>query len=151
MAWTASIIARKADGRQRPDFVNRANRMIHSVKDLSPDQRLTIESLLGHPVSEEEQVSVSTVPAPPAPEWLRSIQRDAGERGLDRLTSEEMPRLRRPGAIAANEGSAPDNDPGCARLRRPRLAINNPDKVTVALARIRATADPACRTGHSRV
>jgi len=64
--------------------------MIHSVKDLSPDQRLTIESLLGHPVSEEEQVSVRTVPAPPAPEWLRSIQQDAREKGLDRLTSEEI-------------------------------------------------------------
>jgi hypothetical protein len=87
MAWTASIIARKADGRQRPDFVNRANRMIHSVKDLSPDQRPTIETLLGHPVSEEEQVSV---PARPAPEWLRSIQRDAREKGLDRLTPEEI-------------------------------------------------------------
>jgi hypothetical protein len=61
--------------------------MIHSVKDLSPDQRLTIESLLGHPVSEEEQISVRTIPAP---EWLQSIQRDAREKGLDRLTSEEI-------------------------------------------------------------
>jgi hypothetical protein len=64
--------------------------MIHSVKDLSPDQRVTIESLLGHPVSEEEQISVHTIPAPPAPEWLRSIQRDARETGLDRLTPEEI-------------------------------------------------------------
>lgn len=64
--------------------------MIHSVKDLSPDQRHTIESLLGHPVSEEEQVSVRTIPAPPAPEWLRSIQQDAKEKGVDRLTAEEI-------------------------------------------------------------
>jgi hypothetical protein len=66
------------------------NRMIHSVKDLSPDQRLAIESLLGHPVSEEEQISVRTIPAAPAPEWLRSIQQDAREKGLDRLTPEEI-------------------------------------------------------------
>jgi hypothetical protein len=64
--------------------------MIHSVKDLSPDQRHVIESLLGHPVSEEEQVSVNTLPAPPVPEWLRSIQQDAKEKGVDRLTAEEI-------------------------------------------------------------
>jgi hypothetical protein len=64
--------------------------VIHSVKDLSPDQRHVIESLLGHPVSEEGQVSVNTVPAPPAPEWLRSIQQNAREKGLDRLSAEEI-------------------------------------------------------------
>lgn len=68
----------------------RVNLMIHSVKDLSPDQKLAIESLLGHAVSEEEQISIRTVPAPPAPEWLRSIQQDAREKGLDRLTSDEI-------------------------------------------------------------
>jgi hypothetical protein len=64
--------------------------MIHSVKDLSPDQKMAIESLLGRPVAEEEQISVRTVPVPPAPEWLKSIQRDAKEKGLDRLTPEEI-------------------------------------------------------------
>ena len=64
--------------------------MIHSVKDLSPDQKTAIESLLGRPVAEEEQISVRTVPVPPAPEWLKSIQRDAEEKGLDRLTTEEI-------------------------------------------------------------
>jgi hypothetical protein len=64
--------------------------MIHSVKDLSPDQKMAIESLLGRPVAEEEQISVRTVPVPPAPEWLKSIQRDAREKGLDRLTPEEI-------------------------------------------------------------
>ncbi len=64
--------------------------MIHSVKDLSPDQRMAIESLLGHPVSEQEQISVRTVPVPPAPEWLKTIQQDAKAKGLDRLTPEEI-------------------------------------------------------------
>ena len=62
--------------------------MIHSVKDLSPDQKLAIESLLGHPISEGEQVSVRTVPA--SPEWLMSIQKDAGKNGTDKFTMEEI-------------------------------------------------------------
>jgi hypothetical protein len=32
--------------------------MIHSVKDLSIDQKLAVESLLGRPVSDEEQISL---------------------------------------------------------------------------------------------
>ncbi len=31
-----------------------------------------------------------TVPLPPAPEWLKTIQQDAREKGLDRLTPEEI-------------------------------------------------------------
>jgi hypothetical protein len=62
--------------------------MIHSVKDLSPDQRLAIESLLGRPIAEGEQVSVRTVPA--SPEWLMSIQQDARKNGTDKLTMEEI-------------------------------------------------------------
>ena len=62
--------------------------MIHSVKDLSPDQKLAIESLLGRPISEDEQVSVRTLPA--SPEWLMSIQQDARKKGTDNLTMEEI-------------------------------------------------------------
>jgi len=62
--------------------------MIHSVKDLSPDQKLAIESLLGRPISEGEQVSVRTVPA--SPEWLMSIQQDARKQGTDKLTMEDI-------------------------------------------------------------
>ncbi len=62
--------------------------MIHSVKDLSPDQKLAIESLLGRPISEGEQVSVRTVPA--SPEWLMSIQQDSRNKGTDKLTMEEI-------------------------------------------------------------
>ena len=62
--------------------------MIHSVKDLSPDQKLAIESLLGRPISEDEQVSVRTLPA--SPEWLMSIQQDARKKGTDKLTTEEI-------------------------------------------------------------
>ncbi len=62
--------------------------MIHSVKDLSRDQKLAIESLLGRPISEGEQVSVRTMPA--SPEWLMSIQEDSGKKGTDRLTMEQI-------------------------------------------------------------
>lgn len=62
--------------------------MIHSVKDLSPDQKLAIESLLGRPVSEGEQVSVRTVPA--SPDWLISIQQNSRKKGTDQLSMEEI-------------------------------------------------------------
>jgi hypothetical protein len=62
--------------------------VIHSVKDLSPDQKVAIESLLGRPISEGEQVSVRTVPA--SPEWLASIQQDSRKKGTDKLTMEEI-------------------------------------------------------------
>ncbi len=62
--------------------------MIHSAKDLSPDQKQAIESLLGRPILDGEQVSVRTVPA--SPEWLISIQQDAKEKGADKLTMEEI-------------------------------------------------------------
>jgi len=62
--------------------------MIHSVKDLSPDQKLAIEGLLGRPISEGERVSVRTVSA--SPEWLASIQRDSRDKGTDKLTMEEI-------------------------------------------------------------
>ena len=62
--------------------------MIHSVKNLSPDQKLAIESLLGRPISDGEQVSVRTLPA--SPEWLMSIQQDARKKGTDKLTMEEI-------------------------------------------------------------
>ncbi len=32
--------------------------MLHRVKDLSPEQKLAVESLLGHPISEDEFVSI---------------------------------------------------------------------------------------------
>jgi hypothetical protein len=62
--------------------------MIHSVKDLSPDQKLALEGLLGHPILDGEKVSVQTVPA--SPEWLSAIQQDAREKGADKLTTEQI-------------------------------------------------------------
>ncbi|MGA2770346.1 MAG: hypothetical protein ABSG26_05985 [Bryobacteraceae bacterium] len=38
--------------------------MIRDVKDLSPDQKIAVESLLGRPVSEQETVSVQAFQPP---------------------------------------------------------------------------------------
>ena len=35
--------------------------MLHEVKDLSPEQRRTVENLLGRPVAEDESVSIKGV------------------------------------------------------------------------------------------
>lgn len=44
--------------------------MIHSVKDMSDDQRLAVESLLGRQLRDEEKVSIRPIPvtkdAPPS-------------------------------------------------------------------------------------
>jgi hypothetical protein len=62
--------------------------MTRSAKDLTPDQKFAMESLLRHSVSDAEQISVHTIPI--APEWLRSIRRGARQQGVHRLTSEEI-------------------------------------------------------------
>jgi hypothetical protein len=49
--------------------------MIRSAMDLSKDQELAIESLLGRPVSENEQISV----APSRPKKRRSGFKTRGE------------------------------------------------------------------------
>lgn len=36
--------------------------MIHKAKDLSPEQRLAIESLLGRAIAEQEEISIRTLP-----------------------------------------------------------------------------------------
>jgi hypothetical protein len=36
--------------------------MIHKVKDLSPDQRLAIEALIGRTVAEQEDISIRVLP-----------------------------------------------------------------------------------------
>jgi hypothetical protein len=63
--------------------------MIHKAKDLSPDQRMAIESLLGRAMGEEEEIRISTS-SPAVPDWLRRSWQTAEEQGLDRLSSDEI-------------------------------------------------------------
>lgn len=64
--------------------------MIHNAKDLSPDQRLTLEGLLGRAIGEHEQISIRTIASPSAPDWLKQSWETAREEGLDRLSEEEI-------------------------------------------------------------
>ena len=51
--------------------------MLHRVKDLSPEQKVAVEALLGRAVSSDEAVSVrAVVPANVIPSHLSREQRD---------------------------------------------------------------------------
>jgi hypothetical protein len=64
--------------------------MTRKAKDLSPDQRLAIESLLGRSIAENEEIIICTTTAPPAPEWLEASWKSAEDQGLDQLSVEEI-------------------------------------------------------------
>lgn len=58
--------------------------MMHHVKDLSPEQRHTVEALLGRAVSNEEAVSVrAIVPATIVPSQLSDQERIEALRRMD--------------------------------------------------------------------
>ncbi len=64
--------------------------MTHKAKDLSPDQKMAIESLLGRSIAENEEIIIRTTTSPAAPEWLQASWKNAQEQGLDRLSVEEI-------------------------------------------------------------
>lgn len=58
--------------------------MLHRVKDLSPEQKVAVEALLGRPVSSDEAVSVRAVaPATIIPSQLSPEERAEALRKLD--------------------------------------------------------------------
>jgi hypothetical protein len=64
--------------------------MTHKAKDLSPDQKMAIESLLGRSIAENEEISIRTITPPSAPEWLQASWKSAKEQGLDQLSMKEI-------------------------------------------------------------
>ena len=64
--------------------------MIHKAKDLSPDQKLAIEGLLGRTVADDTAISIRTLESGSAPEWLQQSWERAKRLGLDRLPMEEI-------------------------------------------------------------
>jgi len=64
--------------------------MIHKAKNLSPDQKAVIESLLGRSVAEDEAISVRSLASSSAPEWLEQSWESAKRLGLDRLSAEDI-------------------------------------------------------------
>jgi hypothetical protein len=64
--------------------------MTHKAKNLSPDQKLAIESLLGRSIAENEEITIRTTTSPSAPGWLQESWESATKQGLDRLSMEEI-------------------------------------------------------------
>jgi hypothetical protein len=64
--------------------------MIHKAKDLSPGQKLAIESLLGRSVAADEAISIRTLSSLSAPQWLQESWESAKQLDLDQLSAEEI-------------------------------------------------------------
>jgi hypothetical protein len=64
--------------------------MIRRAKDLSQEQKMAIESLLGRQVAEDEDISIRAIEPTSAPEWLQKSWESAKRLGLDRLSMEEI-------------------------------------------------------------
>jgi hypothetical protein len=64
--------------------------MTHKAKDLSPDQKIAIESLLGRSIAANEEISIRTTISPSTPEWVQKSWRRAKEQSVDQLSMEEI-------------------------------------------------------------
>ncbi len=67
-----------------------AKPMMHKAKDLSPDQKVGIENLLGRTVADSDVISIRTVVSASARDWLQGSWESAGRLGVDRLSIEEI-------------------------------------------------------------
>jgi hypothetical protein len=64
--------------------------VIHKAKDLSPDQKAAVESLLRRRIAEDEDISIRAVASASGPEWLQKSWESAKRLGLDRLSTKEI-------------------------------------------------------------
>ena len=64
--------------------------MTLKAKDLSPDQKMVVESLLGRSIAENEEISIRATTSPSVPEWLQTSWKSAQEQGLHQLSVEEI-------------------------------------------------------------
>jgi hypothetical protein len=67
--------------------------MLYRVKDLSPEQKRAAEMLLGHPVSDDEAISINSLdPSSIIPSELSPKERKAALRALDeRFAARQVP------------------------------------------------------------
>jgi hypothetical protein len=83
--------------------------MIHSAKDLSPDQKLVVESLLGRRLADSEEITIGTLQPPAAKPDRGNGNRAAGSRdqrhiceviaeNMSDVPAEEFAKLPRDGA-----------------------------------------------------
>jgi hypothetical protein len=83
--------------------------MIHKARDLSPDQKTAIESLLGRAIAEDEAISIRTTAGIAAPEWLQASWESARQLGLDTLSPmRRSPPPAKPGATVSPCSSSPE-------------------------------------------
>lgn len=75
---------------QRAEFRHQDRRVIHKAKDLSPEQKMAIESLLGRRIAADEGISIRAIASTSAPEWLQKSWASAKQLGLDRLSKKEI-------------------------------------------------------------
>jgi hypothetical protein len=64
--------------------------MIHKAKELSSEQKLAVEGLLGRTVDADESISIRVFSPDAAPEWLQKSWESAKQLGLDGLSMEEI-------------------------------------------------------------
>jgi len=64
--------------------------MIHKAKDLTADQKVAIETLLGRAIAENEAISIRTITRADAPDWIEKSWASAKQLGLDQLSTEEI-------------------------------------------------------------
>lgn len=64
--------------------------MIHKAKDLTLDQRVVVEGLLGRSVEENEAISIRSLVPGRTPEWLLESWESAERQDVDELSSEEI-------------------------------------------------------------
>ena len=64
--------------------------MIHKAKDLSTDQKVLIEGLLGHSLSEDEAISIRTTSVGSAQQLLQASWDSAKRSGVDQLSMDEI-------------------------------------------------------------
>ena len=64
--------------------------MTLKAKDMLPDQKMAIVSLLGRSIAENEEISIRTTIPPSAPEWIQESWKGAKDQGLDQLSLEEI-------------------------------------------------------------
>jgi hypothetical protein len=64
--------------------------MIHKAKELSSEQKLAVEGLLGRTVDADESISIRVLSSGAAPGWLQKSWESAKRLGLDGLSMEEI-------------------------------------------------------------
>jgi hypothetical protein len=64
--------------------------MIHNARDLSPEQKIVVESLLGRPIADNEAISIRAAEWASVPDWLNTSWDSAKQLGVSKMSAEEI-------------------------------------------------------------